>query len=196
MVALIVMAYVPAGVPGCPLPPEPLPCNPLPHDICNQSIGTINASTRKTSFLLRRSRCPRPPSAMTSPGKESQMAYSGGPNRAERAPRIGAVVVIVNVTCVAPLPLLTCVALSEHELSGGQSSEAVSVTSPGNAPAEGFTSRSKTAGCPAGKDWTLLGGVIVKPNGGGPPPPVVLSIARNECVVELGSVPSATIAKL
>jgi len=54
----------------------------------------------------------------------------------------GAVVVIVKVTCVSPLPLFTCVALSAHVLNGGQLLEIARTTLSGNVPPVGATSRS------------------------------------------------------
>ncbi len=54
----------------------------------------------------------------------------------------GAVVVIVNVTCVSPLPLVTWVELSAHVLKGGQLLGERQRDIIGKLPPVGDTSRS------------------------------------------------------
>jgi hypothetical protein len=104
---------------------------------------------------------------------------------------------MVKVTGVfPPLPLITCVGLRVHVLNGGQLPEYAKIALLGNEPPEGTTSRVKIADCPAGTDWRLEGGVIVKLNPGGGPLPVEVKLARKECVVAFGSLPTPVISKL
>ena len=81
---------------------------------------------------------------MNKPGNESHSAYMSdlrAPPGCTRA-ITGAVVAIVKVTCVSPLPLLTCVELRVQVLNGGQLAEDAKMTLPGNVPPDGATSRS------------------------------------------------------
>src|ERR1700731_2351435 len=112
---------MPVGVPGCALPPLLLPCSPPPQEISNHSIGTMNRSSqRSANHLDRLRRRAALPANTINPGKASHIAFNGALKiRAERASAsTGAVVEIVNVKCVSPLPFLTCERFSVQLLKG------------------------------------------------------------------------------
>ena len=50
-VAVIVIAYVPGGVPGLPFPPPP-PCSPPPHDMRMTRNSKVTAPLRARAPLL------------------------------------------------------------------------------------------------------------------------------------------------
>ena len=51
-VALIVMVYVPGGVPGLPFPPPPPPCSPPPHDMKRTRNIKVTAPLRVRAPLV------------------------------------------------------------------------------------------------------------------------------------------------
>lgn len=137
-VAVTVMVYVPAGVPGLPLPP-PLPCRPPPQEITPEvKTRDKNASTHLRISLLRLGRFRQINPAI---GKaENSIA------RIElRDAAIAAVVPSVKLTAEFSLPEPTWFGLKLQVASAGNLEHA-KVTFFGNDPVVGFTSRLKIAG--------------------------------------------------
>jgi len=108
--AVIVIVYVPAGVPGLPLPPPP-PCNPPPHEINSRTShnARVPATLRPSLGLLR--------------AKENNPAIGNTNMNMERVPSAalgtGAVVAIVRATTESPLPEPTCGGLNVHVVNAG-----------------------------------------------------------------------------